>query len=223
MMHTQLKPSVIEASDLSHAWFLCLREVLRNGHVYTIDKGSSGGQRRRGLDCLFLTIQFPGARPLVPDVPRGAPVPASMEAIDRYMKYLLTSDKKPEQEYTYGEDLEKPVFDVIDMYRENGFGTNQACMSVGGPASILLNDPQCLRIIDTRIRHGALHFFIYFRSWDLYSGFPMNLGGLQLLKEFMAGEIGVEDGQIIAMSKGLHLYESSWEAAAMCARLPEDG
>jgi thymidylate synthase len=31
----------------------------------------------------------------------------------------------------------------------------------------------------------------------------------------MAQEIGVEDGEIIAVSKGLHLYEYSWELAKL--------
>ena len=43
-------------------------------------------------------------------------------------------------------------------------------------------------------------------SWDLFSGFPANLAGIQVLKEYMAGEIGVEDGEMIVESKGLHLY-----------------
>jgi len=216
-----LKISSIKARDLSEAWFLCLREVLRNGYVYTIDKGSSQGQRRKGLDFIVLEITHPGLRPLSPDVPAGAPAPASAEAIEEYMKYLLTSERNSKQEYTYGEDLEEPIFKVIEMYKKEGFGTNQACLSIGGANSILLKDPQCLRIIDTRIRYGKLHFVIYFRSWDLYGGLPMNLGGLQLLKEFMAEEIGVEDGGMIAISKGLHLYENSWKAAEACARLPK--
>jgi thymidylate synthase len=31
----------------------------------------------------------------------------------------------------------------------------------------------------------------------------------------MAEEIGVEDGEIIALSKGLHLYDYSWELAKL--------
>ena len=37
----------------------------------------------------------------------------------------------------------------------------------------------------------------------------------------MAGEIGVSDGELIAMSKGLHLYEYSWELARTTARMKE--
>ena len=43
--------------------------------------------------------------------------------------------------------------------------------------------------------------------------FLPNLAAIQLLKEYMADEIGVADGEIIASSKGLHLYEYSWELA----------
>jgi thymidylate synthase len=45
------------------------------------------------------------------------------------------------------------------------------------------------------------------------------LAAIQLLKEYMASEIGVEDGEILALSKGLHLYEYSWELARATARV----
>jgi thymidylate synthase len=73
-------------------------------------------------------------------------------------------------------------------------------------------------MIDTRVREGRLNFVVYFRSWDLWAGFPSNLAAIQLLKEYMAGEIGVEDGELIAMSKGLHLYEYAWELAKAVVR-----
>lgn len=215
-----LEPSFIEARDLPEAWFLCLREVLQKGYVYKISRGSFKGERRKELDWVDINITLPGLRPLTPDVPSGVPSPTSNEAIRQYMKYLLTSEKGPGQDYTYGQDLEGTIEEVIRMYKEEGYETNQACLNLGNKASIFLKDPQCLRVIDTRIRYGKLHFIVYFRSWDLFSGFPVNLGGLQLLKEFMAEEIGVEDGQIIANSKGLHLYETSWEYGKACAKLP---
>ncbi len=34
-----------------------------------------------------------------------------------------------------------------------------------------------------------------------------------MMKEYMASEIGVEDGEIIACSKGLHIYDYVWELA----------
>ncbi len=90
-------------------------------------------------------------------------------------------------------------------------------MAVGDAQSIYLSDPPCLRGIDTRIRDNRLSFIVYFRSWDLWAGFPSNLAAIQLLKEYMSSEIGVDDGELIASSKGLHLYEYAWELARASA------
>lgn len=214
-----MKISVIEARDLSEAWFLCLRKILAEGHEYKIERGSYAGQRRKELDFVVVQVKKPGARPLVPDVPLGVPPPSTMDYVESYLPYLMTAHKAEGEQYTYGQYLEKQIAEVIKMYKEDGYNTNQAFMAVGDSQSIFLSDPPCLRAIDTRIRDNKLNFVAYFRSWDLWAGFPSNLAAIQLLKEYMAGEIGVGDGEIIAMSKGLHLYEYSWELAKIAARV----
>jgi thymidylate synthase len=209
--------SVIEARDLAEAWFLCLRKTLTDGYEYKIDRGSYAGQRRRELDFAIVQVRNPGTRPLIPTVPQGVPPPTSMEYIESYLPYLMTSHKGEGEQYTYGQYLEKQIPEVIRMYKKDGPNTNQAFMAVGDDRSIFLPDPPCLRGIDTRIRDGRLNFIAYFRSWDLWAGFPSNLAAIQLLKEYMADEIGVNDGELIASSKGLHLYEYSWELARTTA------
>jgi thymidylate synthase len=147
------------------------------------------------------------------------PPPTSMKYIEEYLPYLMTSHKREGEQYTYGQYLEEQIPKVIEMYKNDGYDTNQAFMAVGDKESISLADPPCLRAIDTRIRDNKLKFIVYFRSWDLWAGFPSNLAAIQLLKEYMAGEIGVKDGELLAMSKGLHLYEYAWELAQAAARL----
>ncbi len=207
--------TVIEAKTLPEAWFQCIRHLLDEigTREYTIDRGSYAGQKRREFDFVVIHIEYPGSRPLVPDVPIGVPAPTTQEYIEGYLPYLMTGQKAKNEDYTYGEDLESQIPEVIKMYKEDGYNTNQAYMAVGSKESIILRDPQCLRGIDTRISGGKFHFMVYFRSWDLWGGFPANLGAIQILKEYMAGEIGVEDGELIACSKGLHLYDHCWELA----------
>ncbi len=214
-----VKISVIEARDLSEAWFLCLCKTLTEGHEYKIERGSYTGQHRKELDFLVIQVNNPATRPLVPDVPPGVPPPTSMEYIESYLPYLMTAHRAKEEQYTYGQYLEEQISEVIRMYREDGYNTNQAFMAVGDSHSIFLSDPPCLRGIDTRIRDGRLHFFAYFRSWDLWAGFPSNLAAIQLLKEYMASEIGVDDGELIASSKGLHLYDYAWDLARATTRM----
>ncbi|MCG2742248.1 MAG: thymidylate synthase [Syntrophaceae bacterium] len=233
----RLQPVYIEAFDLDDAWFQCLAEILEKGFVYKIDRGSYAGQRRLEFDFVSIRVKNP-AHQIIPIMPEGSsiPAPTSMDYIRRYLQYLLTSAKTESEDYTYGERLidpkvkvatqsdgrkmvrEMPLYcnqieEVIKIYKTQGAGTNQAIMEIGMPSDIKLQDPPCLRLIDTRLRYGKLHFFLYFRSWDLWGGFPSNLGGLELVKQYMAGEIGVENGEIIACSKGLHLYEYAWELA----------
>ena len=207
----------IEARDLPDAWFQCVYQLLEKGRTYTIDRGSFKGQERLEFDYVTVHIKFPMTRPLLPDIPPslGIPNPVATDYLDQYLPYLMTSAKKKGEEYTYGEYLEPQIDEVIRMYREEGHGTNQAYMTVGEPRTIYLEDPPCLRGIDTRIKDNKLHFITYFRSWDLWNGFPANLGAIQLLKEYMAENIGVEDGEIIAASKGLHLYDYIWELAKL--------
>ncbi len=210
---------MIEARDLSEAWFLCLGKTLTEGFEYRIERGSYAGQHRKELDFVIVKIRHPETRPLIPDVPQGVPPPTSMEYIENYLPYLMTAHRSEGEQYTYGQYLEKQIPEVIRMYKEDGYNTNQAFMAVGDDRSIFLSDPPCLRGIDTRIRDNRLNFVVYFRSWDLWAGFPSNLAAIQLLKEYMAGEIGVDDGELIAMSKGMHLYEYAWELAKATVRM----
>ena len=239
-----LKPVYIDAFDLDDAWFQCLSQILEKGHVYTITRGSYAGQRRLEFDFATVRVRKPSHQ-IIPIIPEGMsiPAPTDREYINGYLSYLLTGAKTATEDYTYGERLVEPkvrvahivdgkqmlkelplevnqIEEVIRIYKEQGFGTNQAIMEIGMPSDIKLADPPCLRLIDTRVRFGKLHFILYFRSWDLWGGFPSNLGGLELVKQYMAEEIGVEDGEIIAVSKGLHLYEYSWELAKMRTNKP---
>lgn len=110
---------------------------------------------------------------------------------------------------------------LIWTYKNKGYRNNQMVLQVAQPDDMLLQDPPCLRHIDTRIQDGKLHFFPYFRSWDLWGGFPANLAGIELLKQYVAAEIGVENGEMIATSKGLHIYDYSFDLAK-CLRMKDD-
>ncbi len=108
---------------------------------------------------------------------------------------------------------------IIRTYREHGHRNNQMVLQVAHPSDLILTDPPCLRHIDTRIQDDKLIFFVYFRSWDLWGGLPANLAGIQNLKEYMAAEIGVADGEMIVESKGLHLYGYAEDLAKLrCMR-----
>ena len=211
--------TVIEGLNIGDAWYQCLRKALLEGRTYVIQQGSFEGVQRKEIPLVAILMKNPSIRPLRPDIPAGVPAPTTDEVIEEYMSYLMTSEKKENEEYTYGEYLTPQIEEIIARYKQ-GHDTNQMCMTIGSRESIYQKDPPCLRVVDTRVQDNALHFILYFRSWDLWGGLPTNLGGLQLLKEYMAREIGVQDGSMAAFSKGLHLYEHCWDLARMVLRMP---
>ena len=129
----------------------------------------------------------------------------------RHLSYFHESRQALSQRY---EDMIfSQIDEIIYNYKTHGHRSNQEVLQIAQPSDLKLDDPPCLRGIDTRIQDGTLHFFPYFRSWDLWGGFPANLAAIEMLKQYMAGEIGVNNGQIIAASKGLHLYDYVFELA----------
>ncbi len=203
-----LKPIYIEATDIPDAWHQCVFQILEHGFRYIIDKGSYKGTERLEFDWITVYIKYPQTRPLEPKLPThyNIPDPVAPDYIESYVPYLMTPQKEPGEQYTYG----SRIFDQINIWIEifkSTPNTNQAVLQVARPQDCLLSDPPCLRHIDMRVKDGQLIFYPYFRSWDLWNGFPANLGGIVYLQEYMATEIGIAPGPFICSSKGLHLYK----------------
>ena len=213
----------IEATTLDDAWHQTVYNLFEHGSRYTIDQGSYQGSQRIEFDFVTIRIKRPFDEPRIPVMPENAtiPPPTTGEYVDQYFeRYIMSDRREPGEVYTYGSRLTNgdginQVEEVIKRYKIHGHNSNQLVLQVAQPSDLSLEDPPCLRQIDTRIRYGALHFFPYFRSWDLFSGFPANLAALQLLKEYMASEIGVSDGEMIVASKGLHIYKHVEELAQL--------
>jgi thymidylate synthase len=247
-----MQPTVITATTLADAWFQLVYNLMSGEaphSVYTIDRGSYVGSQRLEYDFILATIQHPGQRPLIPDIPAGLGIPApveSMEYVEQYFtRYLMDPELEPNETYKYASWLAPGVERIIKQLK-GAPGNNQATISIGGWVPFGGNglsigvftvngkqavgcldtdnfidpgtgqrDPACLRVVDFRLdQTNTLHMVVYFRSWDLWNGFPANLAGLQLVKEYVGQEIGAQDGTIVATSKGLHIYSHAIQVAA---------
>ena len=224
------EPIHIKASTIPDAWFQCLWNVLTKGFRYTIEQGSFVGQTRCELDWIEILIHHPfevdtegSYNPMIPDLPesmKGLPAPLILEELHRYLPYIMTGGRDANEQYTYGEriwnypwiggrawiELLINQVDAVLLRLGRTSNTNQAILQVAQPADILLEDPPCLRHIDIRVKENYLIFYPYFRSWDLWAGLPANLAAIAILQQYMASELNLEVGPMLATSKGLHLY-----------------
>jgi len=104
-------------------------------------------------------------------------------------------------------------FELIRKMLKETPETNRSVIEIGKPEDLLLEHPPCMRILQFKVRYNQLHMYAHFRSWDAYAGLPSNLAALQLIKEFLTNETGVEDGEMFLTSMGLHVYSGQWELA----------
>jgi len=209
----------INATDIPDAWFQCVRALCEQGEKYTIHHGSYVGETRLEFDYITVVIERPYDEPydtMLPEIPAhfNIPDPVAKGYVEQYCPYLLTDHVEPGEQYTYGSRIHDQILFWVDVFRSLP-NTNQAVLQVAQPSDHMLTDPPCLRHIDMRVKDGRLIFFPYFRSWDLWGGFPANLAGIAVLQKYMADLIGVKLGPIVAASKGLHIYGYAEELARL--------
>ena len=231
----------IQARDLPDLWFQAVNDILEHGCRFVVDRGSYAGQTRLEYDYFIGHVMQPwhgsGTKEILPDIPAsiGIPNPVELDYIygggkykRSYIEYLMTGTKMQNESYTYGERLAghvcamagfleelNQIERIINTYKKYGYRNNQLVLQIASPCDIELDDPPCLRHIDTRIQDNKLHFFIYFRSWDLWGGLPANLAAIEYLQKYMAESIGIKQGEFVVESKGLHLYGYAEDLAKM--------
>lgn len=210
----------VETFTLNDAWRDAMWLCVMNGWDFVVKEGSYKGQIRKQLPYVTIKVKGPGTRPLAPMLSPPNEPPTTEEKIKEYFhNYLMSDVIHGNEQYTYGSFIKPQLMKVIELLVEAKGNTNQARIAIGDRDSVFLTDPPCLNTINFKVVEKKLVMSVVFRSWDLFSGLPQNLGGLQMLKEFVLEfiqtEFEVQDGPLVAFSDGLHLYEYAFELADM--------
>jgi thymidylate synthase len=228
-----MKPFFLNAKTISDAWFQLIYNIFDNSYTQSIQRGSfEKEQYRLQYSGIGVYIEHP-SMDMVPEIPPalGIPSPTDMEYIEDYFaNYLMDPQLTENETYRYSSRIHHPMPKggtqlerAIKMLKETPL-TNQAAVEIGSPDDMDVCygndgklDPPCLRLIDFKaIPSGEdmiLTVSVYFRSWDLWAGFPSNLGGIELLKQYVAEEAGLKSGPMYAYSAGAHIYGYQEELA----------
>jgi len=209
---------MIKAKNIPDACFQAWYEIIRNGRRFKIDSGSFAGQVRIEVDFLHIHIIEPehgsGTQDIIPAMPESSSLvpPVTLDYLygNGMYAYCLIDDEKHENEaYTYGYRLRHPIdqiSSIINILRETP-RTNQMVLRFSRPEDLKLTDPPCLNSIFCRVQDNKLDFHIYFRSNDMWSGFPANMVAIEFLQKTMAMEIGIEQGCFHYFCSGAHIYD----------------
>jgi len=230
-----MPPLLVNAKTISDAWFQLIYYIFDHAYAQKIQKGSFEHEQYR--------LQYPGIAvyiehpyyDMIPTMPPGSgiPAPTTKEYIEDYfVNYLMNPELAENETYRYASRIHKSMPHggtqlerVIKILKETPL-TNQAVVEIGTPDDLDICygkdgklDPPCLRLLDFKvipIENGlVLTVSAYFRSWDLWAGFPTNLGGIELLKQLVAGETSLKNGPMYAYSAGAHIYGYQEEIARL--------
>ncbi len=228
-------PFFLLAKTISDAWFQLIYNLFDKAYLQRVQKGSFENEQYR--------IQYPGIAvyiehpyyEMVPTMPpnSGIPAPTTMEYIEDYFaNYLMNPEISENETYTYASRIHSKMpkggtqFErVVEMLKDTPL-TNQAVIEIATPHDLDTCygndgklDPPCLRLLDFKViplnNELVLTVSAYFRSWDLWAGFPTNLGGIELLKQYIASETSLKNGPMYAYSAGAHIYGYQEEIARL--------
>lgn len=226
-----MKPAFVNARDLGDAYFQLIYQCSYKGIKYTIDEGSNKGGYRLEFPFAAGYIQFPHTRPLAPIMPEGVSPTTTDEKIEYYFyNYLMNPSLVVNEEYKYATwingmriNLATGIFEsqldwCIRHFKEKGYGNNHCYITVGTPEINFNYDfpykneterrtSPCLRGIDIKIKGNQVILGVNYRSWDLFAGWPENMGGFTLLNEYIAEALQIEPGPLCFSSMGLHIYD----------------
>jgi thymidylate synthase len=231
-----MMPALIDARDLDDAYFTLVQQCYENGYKYEITEGSNKGGFRLEFPFAAGWIEYPHTRPLAPVMPDGIPPVTTDDKIQEYfVNYLMDEHLEENEEYRYStwingqllnpatKTLETQLAWCIRHLQEKGFGNNHCYITVGTPEINFNYDypysneterrtSPCLRGIDIKVKSNKVILGVVYRSWDLFAGFPENMGGFTLLNQYVADMLGIHHGPVTFASQGLHIYDYQAEA-----------
>jgi thymidylate synthase len=224
-------PAFVSARNIDECYFKLILLCHNHGIDSPVTEGSNKGGRRLNLPIASGIINFPHERPLAPIMPYGvAPVTTDEEIEKYFVEYLMNPEiNNNTTEYKYATWIngdfvhsdgrkETQLAWCIRHLKEKGFGNNHCYITVGTPTINFNYDipykneterrtSPCLRGLDIKIYENQVMLGIIYRSWDLYAGFPENMGGFTLLNEYIADQLGVQPGPLTFYSQGMHCYD----------------
>ncbi|MBE0426445.1 MAG: hypothetical protein IBX72_07335 [Nitrospirae bacterium] len=228
-------PFFLSAKTISDAWFQLIYNLFDKAYSQKIQKGSfENEQYRLQYPAIAVYIEHP-YYDMVPIMPPNSviPAPTTTEYIEDYFaNYLMNPGLAENETYTYASRIHSKMpnggtqFErVVEMLKNTPF-TNQAVIEIATPQDLDICygkdgklDPPCLRLLDFKVvpleDNLVLTVSAYFRSWDLWAGFPTNLGGIELLKQYVASEASLKNGPMYAYSSGSHIYGYQEEIARL--------
>lgn len=216
---TDLSLIKVRRPTIGEAWIEVLKNLLKFGVKSEAVHHYFNRKTNQYRELLNLTVVIEDEDPKDPTVYDFFPF--KRQDLDNYIEAFLKPERGDEP-YTYGERL------------FNYGGLNQVEKMVGklkkfpfdkGALAVLWqpkidNFPKrkpwrtpCLTLIQGQCFNHKFYLTAYFRSNDMFGGWPFNAFALRFLQKQIADRLGVGMGSLVTISNMAHLYEHDFSIA----------
>ncbi len=125
------------------------------------------------------------------------------------------SPQKGKEEYTYGSRMQKfkGINQIDEIIRKlKGYENDRGALAVlWDPTED--NKPKkvpCMTAIQANGEGDKIHLTAYFRSNDMFNGWPRNAFALRALQKKITDKLGKKIGWLTTISSCAHIYENEW-------------
>ena len=199
----------VRGRSVSTVWPALLRRLMRFG---VESRHFHGSQVKEIFNLTAVVTGENSSKPkLIPEFGFNA------TELKSYIKNFL-SPVKGKEEYTYGSRMRdfRGINQVDEMARKiKGYPNDRGALSVlWDPTTD--NAPRkvpCLSLVQANGEGDKLHITAYFRSNDMFNGWPRNALALRALQAELARKTGMKVGWLTTISNCAHIYENEWQLA----------
>lgn len=216
---TDLSLVKIRRKTVGEAWIEALKTLLKFGVKSEAIYHYFDRKVNQHRELLNLTVVVEEENPENPKIYDFFPF--NRQDLDSYIQEFLKPDRGDEP-YTYGERLFdyqglNQVEKMVEKLRR--FPFDKGALAVlwqpkvdNFPVRKPWRTP-CLTLVQGQCFDDKLYLTAYFRSNDMFGGWPFNAFALRFLQKQIADRLGVELGSLITISTMAHLYDHDFAAA----------
>lgn len=139
------------------------------------------------------------------------------EHFEGYLPQVMTKEKIPSLEYTYGQRLRDhagvdQVKSMIEKLKKEPFSRRAVAMTWNVQSDDASTHPPCLDVVQCIVQDETLLMNCYFRSNDMFRAWPENALALRTMHKEIADATGIMMGSLSIISASAHVYEESYAA-----------
>jgi len=196
----------IRAKTVGMAWIILLSKIMRFGHI----KKSHHSTTQKELLNIVAVITDED-----PEEPRWYDFfNFTKKELEAYYPQVLTANKIQGINYTYGQRLMDhegvdQIRSVIEKLKKEPFTRRAIAVTWDVGKDVYNEHAPCLDLVNFIVQDNRLFMNAYFRSHDMYRGWPQNAFALRKLQKHVSEETGIKMGSMTIFSASAHIYEES--------------